>query len=266
MSTHFPEDSYATPAGRHISLFNRLTAGWRWALYLEYGLEVLRARSLAVKGEYDDAQWAESSYRVVQAIERNRGRFDVQGIDNLRGAADRAPYVFVSNHMSTLETQVLPSIIAPEMRVTFVVKRQLVDSPIFGPVMRSRDPVVVERKNAREDLAAVLSKGRELLASGVSVIVFPQSTRSPVFSRDSFNSLGVKLASSAGVPVFPIAVKTDFWGEQGLFRGFGPVRPERTIHIEFGQPLPVEGRGRDVHEAVLDFIESRQKRWVHRLE
>jgi len=261
MITHFPDDRYVTPPDRPVSLFNRLTFGWRWALYLEYGAEVLRARGLAVRGEYDDAEWAESSHIVMRAIERNRGRFDIEGIDNLRSHAGEAPYVFISNHMSTLETQVLPALIAPFMRVTFVVKRQLVKSPIFGPVMRSRDPVVVGRKSAREDLEEVLSGGRRLLENGVSVVVFPQSTRSPEFSRDAFNSLGTKLAVHAGAKVFPVAVKTDFWGEKGLFRGFGPVRPERTIHIEFGHPMEVTGRGREEHNAVLDFIESRQRKW-----
>lgn len=244
MATHFPEDRYVTPAEQHISLFNRMTFGWRWALYFEYAAEVLRARGLAVRGKYDDAEWAESSYIVMKAIERNRGRFDVEGIDTLRNNAGGAPYVFISNHMSTLETQVLPTLIAPFMRVTFVVKKQLVTSSIFGPVMRSRDPIVVARKNAREDLEAVLGKGRKLLENGVSIIVFPQSTRSPEFSREGFNSLGIKLAANAGVKVFPIAVKTDFWGEKGLFRGFGPVRPERTIHIEFGDPAEVTGRAK----------------------
>lgn len=261
MATHFPQDRYVTPADQHISLFNRMTFGWRWALYFEYAAEVLRARGLAVRGEYDDAEWAESSYIVMSGIERNRGRFDIEGLDNLRSNADGAPYVFISNHMSTLETQVLPALIAPFMRVTFVVKKQLVTSPIFGPVMRSRDPIVVGRKNAREDLEAVLGNGRRLLEKGVSVIVFPQSTRSPQFSRDGFNSLGIKLASHAGAKVLPVAVKTDFWGEKGLFRGFGPVRPERTIHIEFGNPIKITGRGKEEHNAVLDFIESRQQKW-----
>ena len=82
-----------------------------------------------------------------------------------------------------------------------------------------------------------------------------------MFQPELFNSLGVKLAAAAGVPAFPIAIKTDFWGEEGLFRGFGPVRPERTIHIEFGKPLEGSGRGEGQHQAILEFIQSRLRLW-----
>lgn len=230
-------------------------------MYFDYFIEVLRARSRAVRGIYDDVEWAESSYRVLRTLERNRGRFHIVGLENVRKAASEAPYVFISNHMSALETQVLPTLIVAHMPVTFVVKERLVKSPIFGPVMRSREPIAVKRKNAREDLEAVLSQGRDLLQRGKSIIVFPQSTRRPIFRPEDFNSLGVKLASKAGVRVFPIAVKTDFWGERGLFRGFGPVRPSRTIHIEFGTPMEVSGRGKEVHQKIVDFIAARQSEW-----
>jgi 1-acyl-sn-glycerol-3-phosphate acyltransferase len=198
---------------------------------------------------------------ALRIIERNRGRFEISGIENVRNAASRGPFVFISNHMSTLETQILPVLIVPFMPVTFVVKEGLVTGSMFGPIMRSRDPIVVGRKNPREDLETVLQGGVERLQRGVSIIVFPQSTRSPVFNPEVFNTLGIKLASKAGMPVIPIAVKTDFWGEEGLFRGFGPIRQERTIHIEFGGPMTVTGRGKDRHLEIVEFIKSRLSRW-----
>jgi 1-acyl-sn-glycerol-3-phosphate acyltransferase len=80
------------------------------------------------------------------------------------------PVVFVGNHMSTLETFVLPCVIQPVNRVAFVVKESLLTTPFFGPVMRSRDPVVVGRKNPREDLKTVLEQGAEKIKNGISVI------------------------------------------------------------------------------------------------
>jgi len=261
LKTYFSGDRYVTPADAPVSLLHRLLGGWRWSFYLHYFEVVLAARRLAVRGLYDDAAWAESSLAVMRTVERNRGRFDITGLDNLRRNAGSGPFVFIANHMSTLETQILPVLIAPLLPVTFVVKEGLVASGAFGPIMRSRDPVVVKRRNPREDLEEVLRAGGVRLKRGVSLIVFPQSTRSPVFRPELFNTLGVKLAAAAGVPAFPIAIKTDFWGEEGLFRGFGPVRPERTIHIEFGKPLEVSGRGKEQHQAILEFIESRLRLW-----
>jgi 1-acyl-sn-glycerol-3-phosphate acyltransferase len=229
--------------------------------YLQYLGVVLAARKSVVRGLYDDAAWAESSLAVLRTVERNGGRFEIAGIDNLRDSAQAGPFVFIANHMSTLETQILPVLIAPLMPVTFVVKESLVTSRVFGPIMRSRDPVVVKRRNPREDLEVVLREGGQRLRRGISLIVFPQSTRSPVFRRELFNTLGVKLAAAEGAAAFPIAVKTDFWGEEGLFRGFGPVRPQRTIHVEFGKPLAVSGRGKEQHLEILEFIESRLRLW-----
>ncbi|MBW2177934.1 MAG: hypothetical protein JRH03_13480, partial [Deltaproteobacteria bacterium] len=71
----------------------------------------------------------------------------------------KSPRVFVSNHMSVLETFLFPS-----------------------------------------------------LQRNVSVLVFPQTTRGLRFDPDKFNTLGIKLARRAKVPVIPVAVKADAWG------------------------------------------------------
>ncbi len=261
MITCFPGDRYTTAVDVPISARTRLLGGWRWSFYLDYLSVVIAASRLARRGLYDDPAWVASSRAVMRAIERNRGRFEIEGIDRVRAAAPGGPFVFIANHMSTLETQVLPALIAPFLPVTFVVKESLVRGPVFGPIMRSRDPIVVRRRSPREDLEEVLREGRARLARSVSVIVFPQSTRSAVFRREAFNTLGVKLAAAAGVPVIPVALKTDFWGEGGVIRGFGPIRPERTIHIEFGEPLQVVGRGHEQHLRIVGFIESQLARW-----
>jgi len=122
------------------------------------------------------------------------------------------PVLFIGNHMSTLETMILPCLISPLRNVTFVVKESLVKHPLFGDVMRSRDPIIVGRTDPRKDLEAVMNGGMELLSKGISIVIFPQSTRNVIFKPEEFNSLGVKLAKKAGVQVVPIALKTDFWG------------------------------------------------------
>jgi 1-acyl-sn-glycerol-3-phosphate acyltransferase len=145
--------------------------------------------------------------------------------------------------------------------VTYVVKRKLLGGLMWGPIMRSRDPIAVSRTDPRADLEIVLREGQARLAAGISVIIFPQGTRTAVWNREGFNSLGVKLAAKAGVRVMPIALKTDYWGSGGLFRGFGRVHRDRLVHIEFGESMAVSGRGKAEHEACLDFIESRLKSW-----
>ena len=159
---------------------------------------------------------------MTELIERVGCPVSIEGMENI--SATRGPCVFVANHMSTLETFMLPGIIRPHRAVTFVMKKSLVTLPFFGAVMRSRDPIVVGRTNPREDLTAVLEGGVERLKKGISIIVFPQSTRTPDFDPQHFNTIGVKLARKAGVPVVPLALKTDAWGTGKKLKELGPIK------------------------------------------
>jgi 1-acyl-sn-glycerol-3-phosphate acyltransferase len=252
-------DSYLTPANTPRALSEYLLLGSRWSVYSHFIATILRDRALAVRGLYDDEAWAKSSLNVIRNLERCGARFRIEGLD--KPCEVEGPMVFVANHMSTMETTVLPGLIRPIKKVTYVVKDKLMRGLIWGPIMRSRNPISVTRRDPRGDLETVMREGLARLAGGVSIIVFPQGTRTEAWRREGFNSLGVKLASKAGVPIMPIAVKTDFWGSRGLFRGFGPVRRDREVRIEFGESLVPTGRGKAEHELCLDFIESRLRSW-----
>jgi len=107
----------------------------------------------------------------------------------------------------------------------------------------------------------VLNKGMELLAKGISVVIFPQSTRNTEFNPIEFNSLGVKLAGRAGVPIVPVAIKTDFWENGRVFKDLGPISRNKPVYIEFHSPMSVKGNGKEENEKIIDFISSKLKSW-----
>jgi 1-acyl-sn-glycerol-3-phosphate acyltransferase len=263
MTNAFDGDGYSTPDAVPQALSELLLLKSRWSVYSHFFGTILRSGALARRGLYDDEAWAASSFEIMRNLERCAARFRIEGLDKVRAA--EGPLVLVANHMSTLETVVLPGLIRPMKPITYVVKSKLLGGFFWGPIMRSRDPIAVSRKDPRADLEVVLREGPARLASGISVIVFPQGTRTETWKREGFNSLGIKLASRAGAQVMPVALKTDYWGSGGLFRGFGPVHRERMVRIEFGEPMSVSGRGKAEHERCLDFIESRLKDWGARL-
>lgn len=240
------------------SLLSRFKSS-RLVFTIRYLGVVMRTRKLALKGVYDTAAWAQSSLDILKLLENAGARFLVQGMDNIRNSSK--PVVFVSNHMSTLETMILPGLIAPITDVTFVVKESLVSHPVFGPVMRSRNPVVVARKNSREDLQKVMTEGSAILAGGRSIVIFPQSTRRDYFSQSEFNTLGVKLASRNNVTVIPIALRTDFWKNGKLIKDLGPLDRSAPVIIKFGAPMTITGTGKEEHHKIIDFISTNLAEW-----
>ena len=255
----FQASRYETPAGYPRQPLDRLFLGTRLGFYLLYLNAVLATSRVARRGELDDQGWVGASFRIFHDIEGCGGRFALEGLENLEQFP--GPAVIIANHQSTMETMILPGVIQPVRPVTFVVKDSLLHGPLFGPVMRSRDPIALSRQNPREDLKKVLEEGPRVLAGGRSLIVFPQAHRRDDFDPAGFNSLGVKLALKAGVPVIPAALQTDFWGNGRLLRVLGPIRPHRPIRMVFGAPIRPTGNSREAHQAVIDFITGRLAEW-----
>ena len=238
-------------------LFARLLPSFRFYAHM---LKVVWASgNLAKRHRYSGDDWVTSSLGMLDALEMAGVRVHVEGVENFINLD--TPCVFIGNHMSTLETFILPCLIQPHKDVTFVVKESLVNYPHFGWVLRARDPVVVKRQNPREDLAVVLKEGAARLASGRSIIIFPQSTRSPVLDLKLFNSIGVKLARRAQAPIVPVALLTDAWGQGRRIKDFGPITPGRRIHFRFGPPLYVRDQGKAEHAHICEFISTQLQQW-----
>jgi 1-acyl-sn-glycerol-3-phosphate acyltransferase len=256
LSPVFIDGAYrSAPAQR--SLFARLFPGI--GFYTRFGPQVFKSSNDARLGRYGDEDWSSSSLRVMQALERVGVRIEIEGVEHFSALA--GPCVFIGNHMSSLEAFVLPTVIQPLKPVAFVVKKALVEYPVFGHLMRARSPIVVGRTNPREDLKAVLEGGMERLQAGVSIVIFPQRTRSPLFDPASFNSIGIKLAKRAQVPVVPLALKTDAWENGVRFKDFGRIVPARTVHFAFGERLLVHGNGAAEHQQVVEFIRRYLTAW-----
>jgi len=222
---------------------------------------VCRASRKARQGLYDDVQWFLSSLEVLRALESIGADFEITGIEHVEQL--ESPCVFIGNHMSLLETLILPIIICPFRRLTFVIKESLLAYPVFKHIMRSRKPVAVTRTNARQDLKTVMEEGMDRLHKGISIVVFPQTTRSHTFDPEQLNTIGVKLARKAGVPVLPLALKTDLLQNGKLLKDFGRIIPSKKVHISFAEPLQVQGRGTEEHEAVIRHITDKLRMWHH---
>ena len=220
---------------------------------------VLKASRLAKKGAYNNEKWIKSSLNTVRSMESVGTVFEINNLSAFKNLDQ--PAVFIGNHMSTLETFVLPCVIQPYRNVTFVVKDNLVEMPVFKHIMLSRDPIVVGRTNPREDFQKVLTGGKERLKNNISIIIFPQTTRYTDLNLNSFNTIGVKLAKRGGVPVVPFALKTDAWSIGKLHKDLGKINVSKKVHICFDDPLYIKGNGKEEHEYIIRFIKQKLFEW-----
>jgi 1-acyl-sn-glycerol-3-phosphate acyltransferase len=255
---YFNSFEYKSPDRKRGFLNWLLRDSWIYFVF-GYGRIVFRTRKEAKRGKYGDKEWTDSSFEILKVLEKAGGRFNVEGMENIVKVTD--PVIFLSNHISTLETMIFPCLIQPHRKVTFVVKDSLVKHPLFGDVMKSRKPVVVGRTDPRKDFETVMNEGYDLLSKGISIVIFPQSTRSEVFIPAEFNSLGVKLAKKAGVHVVPVAIKTDFWGNGKLIKEIGKLDHKKEIHIKFGEPFTISGNGKEENQQVINFILENLRVW-----
>lgn len=256
---YYPPPAYRTPEPVPRPWRIRLLPGAGARFYVCMLYSVLWAARRARHGAMDRAAWAWISARCARYAEWAGARLAIDGLEHLHGTS--GPVVVVGNHMSTLETFLLPAIIDPVKPLAFVVKQTLLDHPLFGKVMRSVPYIAVSRTNPRADLQAVLEQGAAMLAAGRSLCIFPQATRSATFDENHFNSLGVKLARRAGATIIPVAMRTDFWGNGRWLKDLGPIRPALPVHIAFGPPVPAGLSAAAAQAQVVTFVRTHLQAW-----
>lgn len=114
----------------------------------------------------------------------------------------RRPYVVVSNHESFADI-LLISHLPWEMK--WLSKAELFRIPVMGWLMRLGGDIPVKRGFGPSAVEA-MSKCRDVLANRVSVMIFPEGTRSATAELLPFKDGAFRLAIEAGVPILPLAV------------------------------------------------------------
>ena len=138
--------------------------------------------------------WGKSILRVSGIKVKTRG------LENL--APDK-PFVFMCNHQSNFDILVLFSALPAQFR--WIAKAELFKIPFFGQAMRGAGYISIERKNRKKAIQS-LKQAAERIRSGVSVMIFPEGTRSLDGNIGEFKKGGFILAYDAGVPIVPIVL------------------------------------------------------------
>jgi 1-acyl-sn-glycerol-3-phosphate acyltransferase len=123
-----------------------------------------------------------------------------------------------------------------------VVKRELADLPLFGFMTRRYGVIPVERSAGAKALRSLVAEGKEAVAGGRSVIIYPEGTRVRVGHAPKLKSGFAALYRALGLPVVPVAV------DSGRLWGRGLVHHSGTVTFKVGQTIPA-GLKRDEIEA-----------------
>jgi 1-acyl-sn-glycerol-3-phosphate acyltransferase len=160
-------------------------------------------------------------------------RVQAEGLENV---PTHAPVIFMSNHQSLIDIAAIVQTLPTTQSWRFVAKKELVRVPIFGWALVTSGQIIIDRGN-RAKAVASLARAAARIRSGVSVIVFPEGTRSPSGSLRAFKSGPFHLALEAQVPILPVTVS----GTQRITpKGSLTVHPG-IAKIVYGKPIPTRG-------------------------
>lgn len=140
---------------------------------------------------------------------------------------------------------------------TWVLKRELLWIPLFGWALRLSSPVAINRSDKIKALKTVVNEGKNRIALGISLLIFPEGTRMPPRQIGEFKAGGGFLAKQINLPIVPIAHNAGlFWAKKSFIKKSG------KILVIVGKPINIgDKRGLSV-----DKINLRVQRWMRRVQ
>jgi 1-acyl-sn-glycerol-3-phosphate acyltransferase len=162
------------------------------------------------------------------------------------------PAVILSQHQSAWETLAFQEIFPPQVHV---LKRELLWLPFFGWGLALMSPIAIDRARGVAAMRELARKGRERLAQGFWVVIFPEGTRVPVGQKRAYQQGGAWLAVNCGVPVVPVAHNAGkLWPRNAFLKHAG------TVTVRIGPRIDTAGRQpKDVIAQVKSWVEAQQE-------
>jgi 1-acyl-sn-glycerol-3-phosphate acyltransferase len=171
--------------------------------------------------------------------------FQVRGRENI----PNHPSIVLSKHQSAWETIALQVVFPPQV---YVMKRELLYIPILGWAWMALSSIAIDRSAGREALKKLVAHGKDRLARGLWVVIFPEGTRIAPGSRAKYHIGGAWLATHTQTTVVPVAHNAGlFWRKNAFSKLPG------TIIMSIGKPIETATLKTDaLNQQVEDWIEA----------
>ena len=171
--------------------------------------------------------------------------FEVRGRENI----PNHPSIVLSKHQSAWETIALQVIFPPQI---WVMKRELLFIPILGWAWIALSAIPINRSAGREALKKLVKHGKDRLAKGLWVVIFPEGTRIAPGERSKYHIGGAWLATHTGTQVVPVTHNAGYFWRKNAF-----IKTPGTITVSIGEPIQSIGLKPDaLNKMVEDWIEA----------
>jgi 1-acyl-sn-glycerol-3-phosphate acyltransferase len=157
-------------------------------------------------------------------------------------------YIFISNHQSYFDIPVLMQAVPNNIR--FIYRKSLSQIPIFGWAMYLSGYIPINRDNARKALKS-LRKAAEKIKKGISIVIFPEGTRSTEEKLGEFKRGMFVIAEEAKVKLVPVTIN-----------GSRKILPKQKFIINSGKVIvtfnkPIEFRDdRSILNEIREIIKA----------
>jgi len=181
----------------------------------------------------------------------------VKGLPNIDPAE---PYIFMSNHQSNFDIPVILGFLDVQFR--WLAKAELFKIPIFGYAMARAGYISIDRSDRKSAFKSI-RRAAKIIRGGVSVLIFPEGTRSRDGIIRSFKKGGFVLSIQAGVPIVPVTIT----GTHAIMNKKGLHIIPGTVTLQIGKPIDVSGATmktkedlmNKVREAICSAFEKQEK-------
>jgi 1-acyl-sn-glycerol-3-phosphate acyltransferase len=169
----------------------------------------------------------------------------VEGRENLPDV----PFVSLWKHSTAWETMAQMFVVPP---ASWLLKREVLWIPIVGWAVSTYKPIAINRSAGHSAVNQVVTQGRQRLAAGMGVIVYPEGTRVAPGQTRKYGVSGALLAVETGAPIVPIAHNSGYlWPRRSLLKKAG------TIYVVIGRPIDPTGLdAREINRRAQEWIEA----------
>ena len=161
------------------------------------------------------------------------------------------PQIFMANHQSDLDILIVLAYVPVQFR--WIVKKELFDIPIFGAAMKKAGYIEIDRQH-HESAMISIEKAVRKIREGMSVMSFPEGTRSRDGNIGAFKQGMFHLAIKSGIPIVPISII-----------GAKEIMPKRSLLINPGKgkvtlvmdkPIDVTGYSIERRHELIDRVRN----------